>query len=63
MWSYFNNLRWKIIRANHFLKFIHYVTMIPWFWKFMVQERCKSKIEFGYLMLDLAMQKYIDIGI
>ena len=46
MGNYFNELRWKIIRANNLLQFIHQVTIEIRFWKSLAQERFKSNLEF-----------------
>ena len=42
MGNYFNELRWKIIRANNLLQFIHQVTIETRFRKSLAQERFKS---------------------
>ena len=41
MGNYFNELRWKIIRANNLLQFIHQVTIEIRFRKSLTQERFK----------------------
>ena len=46
MGNYFNELRWKIIRANNLLQFIHQVTIETRFGKSLAQERFKSNLEF-----------------
>ena len=46
MGNYFNELRWKIIRANNLLRFIHEVTIEIWFRESLAQERFKSNLEF-----------------
>ena len=46
MGNYFNELRWKIIRANNLLQFIHQVTIEIKFRKSLAQERFKSNLEF-----------------
>ena len=46
MGNYFNELRWKIIRANNLVPFIHQVTIEIRFWKSLAQERFKSNLEF-----------------
>ena len=46
MGNYFNELRWKIIRANNLLKFIDQVTIEIRFRKSLAQERFKSNLEF-----------------
>ena len=46
MGNYFNELRWKIIRANNLLQFIHQVTIEIRFRKYLAQERFKSNLEF-----------------
>ena len=45
MGNYFNELRWKIIRANNLLQFIHQVTIEIRFRKSLAQERFKSNLE------------------
>ena len=45
MGNYFNELRWKIIRANN-LQFIHQVTIEIRFQKSLAQERFKSNLEY-----------------
>ena len=51
MGDYFNKLRWKIIRANNLLQFIHQVTIEFTFWKSFAQERLKSNLEFRYQII------------
>ena len=46
MGNYFNELRWKIIRANSLLQLIHQVTIEIRFQKSLAQERLKSNLEF-----------------
>ena len=46
MGNYFNELCWKIIRANNFLQFIHQVTIEIRFRKSLAQERFKLNLEF-----------------
>ena len=46
MGNYFNELRWKIIRANNLLQFIHQVTIEIRFRKSLAQEKFKSNLEF-----------------
>ena len=46
MGNYFNELRWKIIRANNLLQFIHQVTIELRFRKSLAQKRFKSNLEF-----------------
>ena len=46
MGNYFNELRWKIIRTNNLLQFIHQVIIEIRFWKSLAQERFKSNLEF-----------------
>ena len=48
MGNYFNELHWKIIRANNLL---HQVTIEFRFWKSLVQERFKSNLEFRYKII------------
>ena len=45
MGNYFNELRWKIIRANNLFQFIHQVTIEFRFRKSLAQERFKSNLE------------------
>ena len=51
MRNYFNELRWKIIRANNLRQFIHQVTIELRFWKSLVQERFKSNLEVRYQII------------
>ena len=44
-------MRWKIIRANNLLQFIHQVTIEFGFRKTMAQERFKSNLEFKYQII------------
>ena len=46
MGNYFNELRWKIIRANNLLQLIHQVTIEIRFRKSLAQEKFKSNLEF-----------------
>ena len=46
MGNYFNELPWKIIRANNLLQFIHQVTLEIRFQKSLAQDRFKSNLEF-----------------
>ena len=46
MGKYFNELRWKIIRTNNLLQFIHQVTIEIRFQKSLAQERFKPNLEF-----------------
>ena len=46
MGYYFNELRWKIIRANNLPQFIHQITIEFRFQKYMAQEGFKSNLEF-----------------
>ena len=46
MGNYFNELRWKIIRANNLLQIIHQVTIEIRFRKSLAQERFMSNLEF-----------------
>ena len=48
MGNYFNELRWKIIRANNLLQFIHKDTIELRFQKSLAQERFKSNLELRY---------------
>ena len=48
MGNYFDKLRWKIIRANNLLQFIHHKIQIP---KSLAQERFKSNFEFRYQII------------
>ena len=51
MGNYFNELRWKIIRSNNLLQFIHQVTIEFRFQNFLAQERLKSNMEFRYQLI------------
>ena len=51
MGNYFNELRWKIIRANNLFKFLHKVTIEFRFRKSLAQERFKSNLEFRYQII------------
>ena len=46
MGNYINELRWKMIRANNLLQFIHQVTIEIRFRKSLAQKRFKSNLEF-----------------
>ena len=46
MGNYFNELRWKIIRANNLFQFIHQVIIEIRFRKSLAQKRFKSNLEF-----------------
>ena len=48
MENYFNELRWKSIRANNLLQFIRQVTIDFRFRKSFAQKRFKSNLEFRY---------------
>ena len=48
MRNYFNDLRWKFIRANNLLQFIHQVTIEIRFRKSLTQERFNSNLELRY---------------
>ena len=50
MVNYFNELRWKFIRAN-LLQFIHQVDIEFRFQKSLAQERFKSILEFRYQII------------
>ena len=45
MGNYFNELRWKIIRANNLFQFIHQITIEIRLRKSLAQERFKSNLE------------------
>ena len=51
MGNHFNELRWKIIRANNLLQFIHQVTIEVRFRKSLMQERFKSNFELKYQII------------
>ena len=51
MGNYFNELRWKIIRANNLLQFVHQVTIELRFLQSLAQERFKSILEFRYQII------------
>ena len=51
MGNYFDDLRWKIIRANNLLQIIHQITIDFRFRKYMAQERFKSNLEFRYQII------------
>ena len=46
MRNYFNEPRWKNIRANNLLQLIHQVTVEFSFWKSFAQTRFKVNLEF-----------------
>ena len=48
MENYFNEVRWKIMRANNLLQFIHQITIEFRFRNSLAQERFKSNLEFRY---------------
>ena len=56
MGNYFNELRWKIIRPNNHLKFIHQVTIEIRFQKSLAQERFKSNLEFRNQIIVLSIK-------
>ena len=56
MENYFNELRWKIIRANNLLLFIHQVTIEFRFRKSIAQERFKSNLEFRCQIIVLSIK-------
>ena len=45
MGNYFNELRWKIIRANNLLQLIHQVTIEFRFLKSLAQEKFKTNLD------------------
>ena len=49
-------MRWKIIRANNLLHFIHQVTIELRFQKSLAQERFKSTLEFRYQIIVLSIK-------
>ena len=51
MGNYFNELRWKIIRANNLLQFIYQVTIEFRLRKSLAQERFNSNLEFRYQII------------
>ena len=51
MGNYFNELRWKMIRANNLLQFIQQVTIEPRFRKSLAPERFKSNLELRYQII------------
>ena len=51
MGSYFNKLRWIIIRAKHLLQFIHQVTIELRFRMSLAQERFTSDLKFRYQII------------
>ena len=51
MGNYFNELRWKIIRANNLLQFIHQATIEFRLIKSLAQQRFKSYLEFRYQII------------
>ena len=56
MGNYFNELRWKIIRANNRLQFIHQVTIEFRFRKSLAQESLKSNFEFRYQIIETSIK-------
>ena len=54
--NYINELRWKIIRANNLLQFIHQVTIEFKFRKSLAQEKFKSNLEFRYQIKVLSIK-------
>ena len=56
MGTYFNELRWKIIRANNLLQFIHQVIIEFRYQKSMAQERFKSNLELRYQITVLSIK-------
>ena len=56
MGNYFNELRWKIIRANDLLQFIHQVTIEIRFRKSLAQESFKSNLEFRNQIIVLSIK-------
>ena len=56
MGIYFNELCWKIIRANNLLQFIHQVTIEFKFQKSMAQYRFKSNLEFRYQIIESSIK-------
>ena len=56
MENYFNELRWKTIRANNLLQFIHEVTIEIRFRKSLAQERFKSNLEFRNQIIVLSVK-------
>ena len=55
MGNYFNELRWKIRRANNLFQFIHQVSIEFRFGKSLAQERFKSNLEFRYQIIILSI--------
>ena len=51
MGQYFNELRWRIIRANNLLQFIHQVTKEFRLLKSLAQEGFKSNLELRYQII------------
>ena len=56
MGNYFNELRWKIIRANNLLQSIHQVNIDIRFRKSLAQERFKINLEFRYQIIVLSIK-------
>ena len=56
MGNYFNELRWKIIRANNILQLIHQVTIEIMFRKSLAQKRLKSNLEFRIQIIVLSIK-------
>ena len=60
MRNYFNKLRWKIIRANNLLQFLHQVIIKLRFQNSFPQERFKSYLELKYQMKKANKQCLLD---
>ena len=56
MGNYFYELRWKNIRANNLLQFIHQVTIEIRFRKSLAQERFKSNLELRNQIIVLSIK-------
>ena len=61
MGNYFNELRWKIIRANNLLQFIHQVTIEIRFRKSLAQERFKSNLEFRNSIVYKILKMFFEV--
>ena len=61
MGTYFNELRWKIVRANNLLQFIYQVTKKFRSRKSLMQERFKSNLEFKYQIIIKLHLKYVTL--
>ena len=59
MVNYFNKLRWKEIRANNLLQFIHQVTIE--LQKSLRKERFESNLEFRYQIIVPSFCEVYDI--